>query len=70
VPQIGDGLLPLPGLVTVKVSVRQFVANEEATPNVVLIDPAKFLKLELVSVLGPVITKVVMSMRSWKLTFS
>ena len=68
-PQIGEGLLPLPGLVTEKVSVRQLVANEDATPVVVLTDPAKFLKLEIVRVLGPVITKVVMSMRSWKISW-
>ncbi len=39
---MADGTLPLPGLVTEKVSVRQLVANEDATPAVVvLIDPAK-----------------------------
>ena len=63
-PQIAGGLLPLPGLVTEKVSVWQLVANEDATPVVVLIDPANCLKLEAVSVFGPVMTKVAISIRS------
>ncbi len=56
--------MPLPGLVTEKLSVWQLVANEEATPVVVLTDPANCLKLESVIVLGPVMTKVDISMRS------
>ena len=63
-PQIADGTVPLPGLVTEKVSVWQFVAIEAATPVVVLTDPAKYLKLDSVRVLGPVMTNVFMSIRS------
>ncbi len=64
VPQIAAGTVPLPGLVTEKVSVWQLVASEAATPAAVLTDPAKYLKFEAVRVLGPVMTNVFISIRS------
>ena len=60
----GGTVPPFP--VTVNVSVWHRVASEPAMPRAVLTEPARILKFEAVTVLGPVITKVVMSMRSWK----
>lgn len=58
-----------PEPVTEKVSVKHCVARDAATPVDVLTDPARTLKLEAVRVLGPAITNVLMSIRSWKDNF-
>jgi len=62
VPQITGGDCP-PGDVTVKVSVRHWVAWEEATPFVVML-PARVAVVEVVMVLGPAMTNILKSRRS------
>ena len=60
------GTLP-PGPVTEKVSVRHWVAVETVLPvPVAITTPLTSVSIEVEMVLGPAITKLLKSSRSWK----
>jgi hypothetical protein len=60
VPQITGGVVP-PDPVTLKVSVRHSVAVDDSTPAAVVTDPPVTMKFPVVTVLGPAMTNVLMS---------
>ena len=65
-PQMTGGTLP-PGPVTEKVSVRHWVAVETLFPNPVFTTtPLSSNSIDVVVVLGPAITKLLKSNRTWK----
>jgi hypothetical protein len=64
VPQITGGTLEA-GPVTEKVSVLHCVCSDTGTPPVVAVVPASVVVTDDVSVFGPAMTKVFMSIRSF-----